>query len=102
MSAFTIVLRETWPQVNRWRAGGLLAIEMTGRYFDRLCELTNDFEAAFRAKRKADDYFGWQFLDDYNPAELEWLYTEQYVLYGSGPRLRLLATLLKARGISIH
>lgn len=99
MSAFTQVLSETWPEINQWRAQGLLVIAMTARYFDRLRELINDFDAAFRANRKANDYSGWQFLDNYNLAELEWLYTEQHILYGSGPRLRLLANLLKERGI---
>jgi hypothetical protein len=69
---------------------------MTGRYFDRLRELTNRFDEAFKYKS------GWAFLDDFNVGELQWLHQVQAELHGSkSARAAFLKRQLAKRGLSL-
>lgn len=73
---------------------------MAGRYFDRLRKLSGDFDAAF-ALRQGADLYAWSFLDDYDLAELVWLYQEQTALHGhNSVRCALLKRKLVKRGIA--
>lgn len=73
---------------------------MASSYYDRLRKLSDQFDAAFAERNNANSYT-WAFLGDYNPGELDWLYEDQSLRYGSrSPRCALLRRRLAGRGIA--
>ena len=78
-----------------------IAAMASGRYFERLRKLTNQFDTAF-AERNTANAYTWAFVHDYNFGELRWLYEQQTLLYGShSARCALLRRELVKRGIAV-
>jgi hypothetical protein len=48
-----------------------------GAYWDRLEKLATRFEYAVELGVSSRAPYAWDFLDEYNPAELRWLYENQ-------------------------
>ena len=73
---------------------------MASVYFGKLQKLQSDFNDAFLAQANSGDPYAWEFLVDYDGAELEWLLAAESFSSGNRvaqARVRLLQKVLATR-----